>query len=209
MTTPWAPEQPCTLCTSRPRQLLRGCVWSPGPRAVGSAQRPADPYSDTRTEAPRRVGGGHGRSSRVSGNQAETTAKRKTTQQMLLGPPPLLRAALWVQSSCHSPQLLHSDLLLSSRPPAWLPPLETWDTSRLPDCAFLMHLVNLRVTKPGLWWKSGKDPQPSLGSWHLRGCYSQRVCSLVRLFLLESSIKLGHDCRFSERRTRYFCSEIL
>ena len=72
---------------------------------VGSAQRPADPHSDMRTEAPRGLGGGHGRSSLVSRNQADTTAKRKTAQQMPLGPPPLLWATLWVQSSCHSSQV--------------------------------------------------------------------------------------------------------
>lgn len=65
------------------------------------------------------------------------------------------------------------------RPPSRLPPLEMWDTPRLTDCASLLHLVSLRVTKPGRWWKSGEDPQPSLGSWCLRGHWSQHVCSFV------------------------------
>ena len=95
------------------------------------------------------------------------------------GPPTTPDGHSLVQSSCHPPQSLHSDLLLGSRPPAQLLPLETWDTPRLTDCAFLLRLESLRVTKPGLWWKSGEDPQPSLGSCHLRGHYSQCVRSFV------------------------------
>ena len=92
--------------------------------------------------------------------------------------PPLLTATLCCRAAA-IPQSRHSDLLLGSRPPAQLLPLETWDIPRLTDCAFLLHLESLRVTKPGLWWKSGEDPQPSLGSWHLRGHYSQCVRSFV------------------------------
>ena len=77
------------------------------------------------------------------------------------GPPTTPDGHSLVQSSCHPPQSLHSDLLLGSRPPAQLLPLETWDTPRLTDCAFLLRLESLRVTKPGLWWLDfPKPPSP-------------------------------------------------
>ena len=140
---------------------------------VGLAQRPADPYLDTRTDTPRQV---WGRSREVLSCLQEPGRHNCQAEESTAdarGPP--------TTPGGHSlgAEQLPFTPVAALRPPSRLPPLETWDTPRLTDCAFLLHLVSLRVTKPGRWWKSREDPQPSLGSWCLRGHWSQRVCSFV------------------------------